>query len=630
MIGLKYVVRTTTRSGDGGGTENKANTEADIIASSREWSLHDRRAMPLTLGEVVAAALTSGASATILVAYLLDLAGVTLLPGRLLPVTVVATAIVATTLRRQSRVMRGELLSYVAVVGSALVWLLWRAAPSFLPVGGGDLTHHLQLIDYIERHWRFVHDPTVEAYLGEMVHYTPGLHLLSALAGRWAGSDGLHLVHPIVALSVALKIGFVFLIALRVRADEPARVPIAMAAAVLLLLPRAYVLDSFMVDSFLAQAMAECFAVAAWWALVVWSAGPSATPMWLFALFSGAAFLTWPMWIGPPGVALGLVVLTRPTPSMSLRIRHGLIATIPVAALIGTYLAGRTAMLGMSGAAGAVLRPDIWTFDPVFLLLSGCGLIIASAALLRDGRRDASASPHDGWRAAPILGLVVGIALQAAVLYVQARIMGNASAYMTFKMFYLLPYPLAVLSALPLASLVRRITDRMHVTHTFAGLGWSVALLVIVGVYVAGVRAAGAYGGLGPRLFAGKPRSLRPIVPPLSESILEAGVWAREHLPPGCIAYMVPDDDTSYWLHLAVLRNPRMSERSADLATYDMNQTIIRWLEPVGLPYAIADMTAIPRDVRSEFDVLAAFDTAAVVSRKGPSECVDQNRPPAP
>ena len=49
-------------------------------------------------------------------------------------------------------------------------------------VRGADLAHHLQLVDYIERHWRLVHEAGVEAYLGEMVHYTPGAHLLAAIA----------------------------------------------------------------------------------------------------------------------------------------------------------------------------------------------------------------------------------------------------------------------------------------------------------------------------------------------------------------------------------------------------------------------------------------------------------------
>jgi hypothetical protein len=41
------------------------------------------------------------------------------------------------------------------------------------------------------------------------------------------------------------------------------------------------------------------FAVAMWWALVVWIAQPAARAMVLFALFGVAAFLTWPIWVGP-------------------------------------------------------------------------------------------------------------------------------------------------------------------------------------------------------------------------------------------------------------------------------------------------------------------------------------------
>src|SRR5207245_2784136 len=111
------------------------------------------------------------------------------------------------------------------------VWRLWLSWPDLLPLGGGaDLGHHLQLIDHIERHWRLVHDARVEAYLGEMVHYTPGVHLLAAIAGRLTGTDGFHAVHPVLALSVALKAGFVFLIALRMLPRDVPRVPLALVA----------------------------------------------------------------------------------------------------------------------------------------------------------------------------------------------------------------------------------------------------------------------------------------------------------------------------------------------------------------------------------------------------------------
>ena len=64
---------------------------------------------------------------------------------------------------------------------------MWRARPDFLPTGtGSDLAHHLALIAYIEQHWRLVHDARLGAYLGEMIDYTPGAHLLAVARRRLA------------------------------------------------------------------------------------------------------------------------------------------------------------------------------------------------------------------------------------------------------------------------------------------------------------------------------------------------------------------------------------------------------------------------------------------------------------
>ncbi len=490
-------------------------------------------------------------------------------------------------------------------------WLTWLAAPSGLPIGGGDLTHHLQLVDYLERHWRLVHDPQlVEPYLGEMVHYTPGVHVLSALVGAWTGGDGLHAVHAVVAFSIALKAAFVVLITLRALAAHHLRLPLAAASAGMLLLPYPYVLDSLLRDSFLAQVMSECFAVAMWWALVIWDEAPTPWSMALFALFAAGAFLTWPIWIGPPCVALGLALVFRRQPAFRTRFRHGALAFGPLAVIVAIYLAGRISQLGMSAAAGAVLRPSIGAASALLLGLGGAGLVAGLAAL----RRPADGAPRT--RAA--LFLLAGIALQSGVLYLQARAAGNDTAYMAFKTLYLAPYPLAVLSIVPVAWLGNR---WRHARHATSRGPWSAVAPAIAWLFVVliGVHAA-------IRL-----RAVRRPAPALTEAVLRAGTWAHDHLPRGCIAYMVPDDDTSYWLHLAVLRNPRMGARSADLATYSMDRTIIRWLSTeAGLPYAIADLPALSRDVRDDLDVIARFDTAAIIRRRGPAACEDEQLPPAP
>src|SRR5438093_1536523 len=138
----------------------------------------------------------------------------------------------------------------------------------------------------------------VNAYLvyrsGYMVYYTPGSHLLIALAGAWTRTDGLHALYPVVAFTVALKAGFVFLIALRLLPAGLPRTPIAVGAVLLLLLPRAYFLGSFTEHSFIAQVVAELFAVVMLWALVVWEHDHWFGGLVLFAFAGRAAFLAWP------------------------------------------------------------------------------------------------------------------------------------------------------------------------------------------------------------------------------------------------------------------------------------------------------------------------------------------------
>src|SRR5262249_49709604 len=126
-------------------------------------------------------------------------------------------------LARHTAQDRGPLLVWAAVVILSCGWLTWLARPDFMPLSRGpDLTPHLLLVDYIERHWRLVHDPSLAALMGEMAQYTPGSHLLAAFAGVWSHTDGLRALHVLLSVTVALKAGFVFLIAMR---TLPAHVP---------------------------------------------------------------------------------------------------------------------------------------------------------------------------------------------------------------------------------------------------------------------------------------------------------------------------------------------------------------------------------------------------------------------
>lgn len=551
----------------------------------------DVRVRRLTGAEVVAATLLAIPASAILAAYLLDRLGVAFPPARLLPLGLLSGAAAWFSLRRRSLWgpgSRADLGLFVAVLAAVFAWLMWAARPWFLPLSSdGDLTHHLLLIGFIEQHWTLVHEPIVEAYLGEMVHYTPGSQILAALAGAVARSDGLHAVHAVVAASVALKAGLVVLITLRLLPPDVPRIPFALLSGVLLLVPYNYFLGSFMRESFFAQVAGECFAVAMWWTLSAWDESPWIGLMAVFSLAGAAAFLTWPVWIGAPMVALAVLVIAREELPLAERIRHLAAAVVPVAIIAGLYITGRAGWMQIVRTAGFVLHPALPEYSWWFLALSALGLAIA--AVQRRGRATAV--------------FAGAIALEMLGLFIAARTRGNDTPYMALKMFYLLIYPQAVVATLAVAFFVSRIGLRLGGTsHVMRYASW--ALVAMVGLIAA-------------RRLAGMP----PPKPAISQSLALAGAWARDHVPASCVDYMVGETPAAYWLHLSALGNPRMSARTGNDATFDETAAIVRWLTPGGLPYAIAELPALPADVRADLDIVADFGSAAVVKRRGPSSC---------
>jgi hypothetical protein len=103
--------------------------------------------------------------------------------------------------------------------------------------------------------------------------------------------------------------------------------------------------------------------------------------------------------------------------------------------------------------------------------------------------------------------------------------------------------------------------------------------------------------------------TVAPVHPVVSQPVFLAGDWARARFPPDCIDYLVGDGYTAYWLHLAVFGNPRAAGRALEDDTFDPKKAIVRWILPGGLRYAIADdFDRLPRDIRSNVDVIARFD----------------------
>jgi hypothetical protein len=565
-----------------------------LVEKSGQPSSRDEtaeRASRPTGAEVVAASVVTLLASIIVFAYFSDLTGLTIAPLATVLASLAAAVTLFVWLRRAAIWHASQIAALVGITGLVLVWLLWLSWPGLLPLGGGaDLAHHLQLVDHIERNWRLVHDARVEAYLGEMVHYTPGAHLLAAIAGRLTRTDGFHAVYPLVALSVALKAGFVFLIALRMLPRDVPRVPLALVAGLLVFLPRALFTGSFARYSFVAQVVSEMFAVVMWWALVAWDDRPGSGAMVMFTIAGTAAFLTWPVWIGPPMVVLVLLVAMRSELSIAEKWRYLMLGGAPIVIVAAVYAAGRLGWARIVGTDANMSVPAWSDFNWWFLGLSAAGVIAVSAS--RRGRATA---------------LLLGAsAVQAAALFAVAKANGASVPYMAIKMEYLAIYPLAAAATLAIA-LLWRAAGSAPAGSPFRGRAAERMAWMVVAIL----------GGIVGRQAVREPIP-RPIV---SEPLYLAGKWARAHLEPACVDYIVGHDNTAYWLHLAVLGNRRMSTRTADDSTFITRDAIIRWINPDGLPYAVADLGTLPRDVLTSVDELARFGTAVVIKRRRVSSC---------
>lgn len=555
----------------------------------------------MTSAEARAVTVVAFPAAIVVLAYVLDRGG---LPFRPLPMLILGALAVLATWRlvrpRTGSAAQADVAILGGIVLAMTLWLLWLARPALLPLASGpDLTHHLLLIDYIERHWQLVHDPSLEQFLGEMAQYTPGSHVLAALAGAWTGTDGLRALHPVLAVAVAWQAGFLWLIARRL---VPAGVPrpLALVSVILLLASPVYFLRSFTEFGFVAQVVAGLFAVVMWWAAVAWDQEPDWRLCGVFTIAGAAAFLTWPVYSGAPTLAMALVIAMHGGLPRMVRLRHLAMAMMPFGIVALAYLAGRLGWLQMTGTGGLAAFPSAAAFSWPLLLLAPAGLVVGA------WRRRARAT----------VLFTFAVLAEAGAFFVIARRAQAPQPYMALKMIYLLLWPMTALAAAAvgeawgaLAAIALR--DRpglpgQRTSFMEGAIAWTAIVIAFA---------------IAARPLAASPRRLHPLPPAVSLPLYDAGRWARANLPAGCIEYLVGDDETAYWLHLAVLRNPRMSARTGDNATYEPNDAIVRWLTPGGLPYAIADLPALPRTVRDELDIVQQFGTAAVVKRRGTASC---------
>jgi hypothetical protein len=227
--------------------------------------------------------------------------------------------------------------------------------------------------------------------------------------------------------------------------------------------------------------------------------------------------------------------------------------------------------------SGGVLTPTLQTFGWAMPVLAVAGIVVAA----RDRRAHVT------------LAFTTVIAVQALTLLIVAKAQGADTPYMAFKMAYLAIYPLAVLGALAVAA-----PDRW----AKVGLGFIVASILMITI-------------ARPALTA--PRS----IPVVDRDLYAAGKWLRANVGQTCADYLVADAETAYWLHLAVLGNPRTSARMTEVDAYDPRTAAAPWITGRGRHYAIADARLLPDEIRARVETAAEFGHAVVLRRPGAVGC---------
>jgi len=523
----------------------------------------------MSVAERIAAVVTVVLGAWPIAAYVIDAAGGGVMPAASLAVAVGIGGLLVWRLPKSTATDWFDLLAWIGIVAFVLALVLRLSWPDLVPPGRGpDLTHHLLLVDYIEQQGHLVHDRALGGVMGEMAHYTPASHLLAVMSGSLFGVDGLRSFFPVVTFCAALSAGFVFLIARRLRIS----LPFALTAAILLFLPAPYFLGGFTHDAYLAQTVATLFAIAMWWAVTAWSERPSNAGAWLISLCLAATFLSWPVYLGPPLLVFVALLFSADLPKPAKQ-RHFGIVIVPLLAIFVWHSWDRWGWMLIVRTSGAVMQPSVETVGLLLPVLATIGAIAAFADV----------------RARLTAVLLFVIALQSLTLFVVAKAQGADTPYMALKMVYLAIYPMAVLGALALS----RVAGRSRVAET---IGWVIAAFLLVGVRPAFVA----------------PRS----VPVVDLDLYAAGQSLRSQGITSCVDYLVGDAETAYWLHLAVLGNPRATDRMQEIDRYDPRVAMAPWITAEGRRFAIADLRLLPDEVRSRVSVAARFGHAGVIRRQ--------------
>ena len=250
------------------------------------------------------------------------------------------------------------------------------------------------------------------------------------------------------------------------------------------------------------------------------------------------------------------------------RVQQLAIVLVPLLTVFLAHSWNRWGWMVIVRTSGAVLQPSLDSLGWLLPLLALAGIVVAASDR----------------RARVTIVLLIVIVLQAVTLFAIAKAQGADTPYMAFKMVYLAIYPMAILARYALKWGVAigelGVRRRVKALRLSEPIGWLIAAVLLI----VAVR---------PALAA--PRS----IPVVDLDLNAAGQWLRSNGGAACADYLVADAETAYWLHLAVLGNPRSGERMRELDRYEPRAAVAPWITAEGRTYAVADLRLLPDEVRT-------------------------------
>jgi hypothetical protein len=568
--------------------------------------MRQEQAAGLNVSEIATGLLVAIPAGLMLTAYLVDAAGWPIEPTVMAFLLVGELAVAAGLVWKQvgrpgARLDRAHLAGFVLVVIGFAALALWLAAPSLLPrTHSGDTVNHLALIDFIRHHRSLVHDRGLQYYLADMAGYPPGSHILGALVAAWLNTTAVRVLHGILAFFIAVKTGLVYNIVLRLLPPSRPNPAFALAGAALLLVAFEYFIGPLLRWGFYSQVISETFVVAMLWAFVRFDQQPSTAVVVFFALCGLAVSLTWTGLLPIPLLAFTGLVLIRRRLALRDKARWLLMGVVIVAVLATLDALSRREVIGIVASEGSVLRPSVEAYGWPLLMLGGLGLAISA-------RQD---------RLLPVVVFLAALLAQVAGLWIVQTWTQTLSYYVIYKTLYLLVYPLAVFGAIALASLWS-IPERFW--QPARRKAWGVSAMVLPVAVLALV--------VGRKPTLDWPSAIR-------EPFYEAGLWARQQLPNGCVDYVFgrwpAHRVTVLWMEVNVFGNPMESSRtnrSIDKFRHRHNGRD-PWTDPEMMPFAIVgDWPALPRAAKDQYVVLymSTDGSSTVVQRRGAANSACQD-----